>query len=105
MSITPRILNKDKDKFTTFHIRIMNGSNEDIVGRIKYKITMPNGKIEIKEINREEKIKAHSEANLYDKYYLKEDSPLGRYYVDGIFLWNGQNILSQTNENDFFDVK
>lgn len=105
MSISPKILNKNKDKYTTFHMRIMNNSDEDILGYIRYKITMPNGEIVIKEFDRKEKVKAHSQINLYDKYYLKNNPLEGRYYVDGMFFWDGQNILSETNKNDFFDVK
>lgn len=105
MSISPKILNKNKDKFTTFHMRINNNSNKDIEGYIKYKITKPDGRIEEKQFARTEKIEANSEINLYDKYYLEKNAPVGRYYVDGMFFWNDQNILSDTNKNDFFDVK
>ena len=43
MSISPKILDRKKDKFTTFHMRINNNSNEEILGYIKYKISKPNG--------------------------------------------------------------
>lgn len=105
MSILPKVLNKNKDKFTTFHMRIINNSHQDIEGYIKYKIINPDGEIEEKQFSRTERIKANSQINLYDKYYLKENSPIGRYYVDGMFFWNDKNILSETNQNDFFDVK
>ena len=39
------------------------------------------------------------------RYYIKEDYPIGRYYIEGRFLWNGEDILSDTNETDFFDVE
>jgi len=105
MSISPKVLDRKKDKFTTFHMRINNNSNEDISGYIKYKISKPNGKIEEKEFGRTEKIKANSQIDIYDKYYLEKDAQIGRYHVDGMFFWNNQNILSDTNKNDFFDVK
>lgn len=105
MSISPKVLYKGKDKYTTFHMNICNGSDEDIEGYISYKITMPNGKIDIKEFNRIEKIKANSEINLYDKYFIEEDFVTGRYFVDGRFFWEDQNILSDTNKNDYFDIK
>lgn len=105
MSISPKILNRNKDKFTTFHMKITNNSNEDIEGYISYKVTMPNGKIDLKEHGRVEKINAHSEINLYDKYYIDDSFQVGRYYVDGRFFWNNQNVLSDTNKNDFFDVE
>ncbi len=105
MSISPKILDRKKDKFTTFHMRINNNSNEDISGYIKYKISNPNGETEEKEFQRTEKIKANSQIDIYDKYYLEKDAQIGRYYVDGMFFWDNQNILSDTNKNDFFDVK
>ena len=104
MSISPKVLKKGKDKYTTFHMNIANGSDEDIEGYISYKITMPNGKIDVKEFNRIEKIKANSEVNLYDKYFINKEAVVGRYFVDGRFFWENQNILSDTNKNDYFDV-
>lgn len=104
MSITPKILDRKKDKYTTFHMNIQNGSNENIEGYISYKITKPNGEFDIKKFDRIEKIGAHSEINLYDKYYIDENSQVGRYFVDGRFFWDNQNILSDTNKNDYFDV-
>ncbi len=104
MSIFPKKLIKGKDRFTTFHMKICNNSNEDVCGQIKYKVIMPNGKIDEFNLNRTEKIEANSELNKYDKYYIKEDFPNGRYFVDGTFEWNDMNILSETNKNDFFDI-
>lgn len=104
MSIFPKKLIKGKDMFTTFHMKICNNSDADVDGKIKYKVIMPNGKIDEFYLNRVEKIEANSELNKYDKYYINEDFPLGRYFVDGTFEWNGMNILSETNKNDFFDV-
>jgi hypothetical protein len=52
-----------------------------------------------------EKIDAKSELNQYDKYYIKPNNPTGRYHVEGRFFWNGENILSETNETDYFDVE
>lgn len=105
MSISPKVLYRKKDTYTTFHMKIVNGSDEDIEGYISYKVTMPSGKIDVKEFNRTEKIKANSEVNLYDKYYINKESEVGRYFVDGRFFWEDQNILSDTNKNDYFDVK
>ena len=105
MSIFPKILSRDKDKFTTFHMNITNGSDEDIEGYISYKITKPNGEIDIKEFDRLEKIQAHSEINLYDKYYIDKNFQVGRYWVDGRFFWENDNILSDTNKNDYFDIE
>ena len=65
---------------------------------------MPDGKIDEVNFERIEKIKANSELNEYDKYYIKDDSPIGRYLVEGTFWWDGMNILSETNNNDYFDV-
>ena len=104
MSIFPKKLIKDQDAFTTFHMKICNNSEEDVKGQIKYKIIMPNGKVDNFDLNRTESIKAKSELNEYDKYYIKEEYPIGRYFVDGTFWWNGMNVLSDTNKNDFFDV-
>ena len=84
--------------------KIPNVSNEDVNGQIRYKIIMPNGKVDNFDLNRTESIKAKSELNEYDKYYIKEEYPIGRYFVDGTFWWNGMNVLSDTNKNDFFDV-
>ena len=105
MSIFPKKLIKEQDKFTTFHMRICNNSDEDIEGKISYKIIRPDNTIDKMEIDRIEKIAAESELNEYDKYYIKEDFPIGRYYVEGRFFWNGIDILSETNETDFFDVE
>lgn len=104
MSIFPKQLIKGKDLFTTFHMKICNNSDEDVNGQIKYKVIMPNGKIDEFYIDRIEKIEAKSQLNKYDKYYIKEDFPIGRYFVDGTFWWDDMNILSETNKNDFFDV-
>ena len=105
MSIFPKKLIKGQDEFTTFHMRICNGSDKDIEGKINYKIIRPDGKIDIMNFERIEKVEADSELNEYDKYYIKEDYPIGSYYVEGRFLWNGEDILSDTNETDFFDVE
>ena len=104
MSIKPKVVNIKKQNYTTFHMRINNGSNEDIEGYISYKVTMPNGEEKIVEYSRTERIMANSEINLYDKFYIEKNAQLGRYWVDGRFFWDNQNILSDTNENDFFDV-
>ncbi len=104
MSIFPKKVVKGKDMFTTFHMKICNNSNEDVSGQIRYKVVMPNGKIDEFNLNRTEEIKAESELNKYDKYYIKDSFPIGRYFVDGTFWWDGMNILSETNKNDFFDV-
>ena len=63
-----------------------------------------DGKIDEFDLNRLEKVEAKSELNKYDRYYIKENFQIGRYFVDGTFWWNGMNILSETNKNDFFDV-
>lgn len=104
MSIFPKRLIKGQDLFTTFHMKICNNSDEDIEGKIKYKIIMPDGKIDEMNFERVEKIEAKSELNEYDKYYIKDDFPTGRYFVEGTFWWDGMNILSETNNNDYFDV-
>ena len=104
MSIFPKKLIRGKDNFTTFHMKICNNLDEEVSGQIKYKIIMPNGKIDEFNLDRVEDIEANTELNKYDRYYINENFPVGRYYVDGTFLWNGINILSETNENDFFDV-
>lgn len=104
MSIFPKKIIKGQDLFTTFHMKICNNSEEDIEGKIKYKVIMPNGKIDEIVFERLEKVEATSELNEYDKYYIKEDFPIGRYFVEGTFWWNGMNILSETNNNDYFDV-
>ena len=104
MSIFPKRLIKGKDSFTTFHMKICNNSDEEVNGEIKYKVIMPDGKVDEFDLNRIEKIEAKSELNKYDKYYIKEDFPIGRYFVDGTFWWEDINILSETNKNDFFDV-
>ncbi len=104
MSIFPKKLIKGKDRFTTFHMKICNNSDEDVNGKIKYKVIMPSGKIDEFYLNRIEKVGAKSELDKYDKYYIPKDFPIGRYYVNGTFEWGGINILSETNKNDFFDV-
>ena len=104
MSIFPKKLIKGKDNFTTFHMKICNNSDEVINGQIKYKVIMPNGKIDEFNLNRIEQIECKSELNKYDNYYINATSPIGRYYVEGTFCWDGMNVLSETNENDFFDV-
>ena len=104
MSIFPKKLVKGKNTFTTFHMKICNNSEEDVEGKIKYKVIMPDGRIDEFNLKRTERIDAKSELNQYDKYYIEENFPLGRYFVEGTFVWNGMNILSETNENDFFDV-
>ena len=63
MSISPKILNRNEDKFTVFHMKIVNNSDENIEGYICYKVTMPNGKMDIKTFNRIERVNAHSELN------------------------------------------
>lgn len=105
MSIFPKKLIKGQDNFTTFHMRICNNSDEYIEGKINYKIIRPDGKIEEIKSDRIEKVDADSELNEYDRYYIKDNFPIGRYYVEGRFLWNGIDILSETNETDFFDVE
>ena len=104
MSIFPKRLIKGMDSFTTFHMKICNNSDEEVNGKIKYKVIMPDGNVDEIDLNRIEKIEAKSELNRYDKYYIKENFPIGRYFVDGTFWWDGTNILSETNKNDFFDV-
>ena len=105
MSIFPRKLIKGQDEFTTFHMKICNNSNENIEGKIYYKIFMPDGKIDEMKFERTEKIVAKSEFNRYDRYYIKPKNPTGRYHVEGRFLWNGENILSETNGTDYFDLE
>lgn len=105
MSIKPKILKKGKDEFTIFHMRIQNESEEEIIGNIQYHIKMPNGKIEEIKIKRKEVIQAHSELNRQDAYYLPQEAPIGRYQVEGRFYWGNQNILSDTNKTDFFDLE
>ena len=105
MSIFPKRLIKGQDEYTTFHMKICNNSNENIEGKINYKVTWPNGQIDEKCFERIEKIPAKSELNQYDKYYIIPKNPTGRYYVEGRFYWNGENILSETNETDYFDVE
>ena len=104
MSIFPKRLIKGMDSFTTFHMKICNNSDEDVNGKIKYKVIMPDGNVDEFNLNRIEKIEAKSELNRYDKYYIKENFPIGRYFVEGTFWWDGTNILSETNKNDFFDI-
>lgn len=104
MSISPKILDKTKDEFTTFHMRIANNSDEMIEGYISYKITMPNGIIDKKEFNRIEKINANSVIDLYDRYYINDSFASGRYYVDGRFFWDNQSVLPDTNKIDYFDI-
>ena len=104
MSIFPKRLIKGMDSFTTFHMKICNNSDEDINGKIKYKVIMPDGKIDEIVLNRIEKVEAKSELDKYDKYYIKENFPTGKYYVNGMFEWDGMNVLSETNKNDFFDI-
>lgn len=104
MSIFPKILTKGKDTFTTFHMKVCNNSDEAVEGQIKYKIVMPDGKIDEMNLNRTEKIKVGCELNRYDKYYIKENYLTGRYFVNGTFCCNGMSILSDTNKNDFFDI-
>ena len=104
MSIFPKRLIKGMDSFTTFHMKICNNSDEEVNGKIKYKVIMPDGNADEIDLNRIEKIEAKSELNRYDKYYIKENFPIGRYFVDATFWWDGTNILSETNKNDFFDV-
>ena len=86
------------------NISSKNFSARDIYNIAASNIIMPNGKIDNFDLNRTESIKAKSELNEYDKYYIKEEYPIGRYFVDGTFWWNGMNVLSDTNKNDFFDV-
>ena len=104
MSIFPKKLIKGQDEFTTFHMRICNNSDEDIEGKIKYKVIMPDGKIDDIDFSRTERIQANSELNEYDQYYIKDDFPIGRYFVEGTFWWDGMNVLSETNKDDFFDI-
>ena len=89
MSIFPKKLIKGKDNFTTFHMKIYNNSDEVINGQIKYKVIMPNGEIDEFNLNRIEQIEGKSELNEYDNYYINATSPIGRYYVEGSFCWNG----------------
>ena len=105
MSIFPKKLIKGQDEFTTFHMKICNNSDEDIKGKINYKIIMPDGNTDEIDCERIEKVDAKSELNRYDKYYIKPKHPIERYHVEGRFLWNGENILSETNETDFYDVE
>lgn len=105
MSICPKVLKKGKDEYTTFHMRIINGSQQEIRGRIEYTISMPNGKKDQMNLEKEIIVKANEEFNQYDSYYLPENPPIGRYEVDGKFYWEDKNILSATHPNDFFEVK
>ena len=104
MSIFPKKLIKGKDDFTTFHMRICNNSDEDIIGQIKYKVILPDGNSIEMDIDRTEKVEANSELNEYDNFYIKAEYPIGRYFVEGRFIWDGMDILSDTNKDDFFDV-
>ena len=82
MSIKPKVVNIKKQNYTTFHMRINNGSNEDIEGYISYKVTMPNGEEKIVEYNRTERIMANSEINLLNFSHLGILFSLG--YPSGI---------------------
>ena len=68
MSIFPKKLIKGKDDYTTFHMKICNNSDEVINGQIKYKVIMPNGKIDEFNLNRIEQIECKSELNEYDNF-------------------------------------
>ena len=87
MSIFPKKLIKGKDDFTTFHMRICNNSDEDIIGQIKYKVILPDGNSIEMDIDRTEKVEANSELNEYDNFYIKAEYPIGRYFVEGRFIW------------------
>lgn len=104
MSISPRVLKKGKNEFTVFHMNIKNNSNETIIGKIKYEIRKPNGKIDIMTIDRVEYIRGFSEINEYDEYHIGKDVEIGRYFVDARFVWGEESVLSETNKNDYFDV-
>ena len=96
MSIFPKKLIKGKDDFTTFHMRICNNSDEDIIGQIKYKVILPDGNSIEMDIDRTEKVEANSELNEYDNFYIKAEYPIGRYFVEGRFIWDGMDILLMT---------
>lgn len=105
MSIFPKQLKKGKDEYTTFHMKVVNGSDQDIIGQIRYKVTRPDNTVDIMNIDRQECVKANSEINQYDKYFFGKNPLTGRYFVEGRFHWGNESVLSETNENDFFDIE
>ncbi len=102
MSIFPRVIDREKDKFITLHMHIENNGDENIRGMIKFIITTPNG--EKKKIEDRVLIKKRTKENKYYKYKVKKNMIPGRYYVDGRFFFKGGQVRSKTYKTDFFDI-
>ena len=105
MSIYPRRANKSKDKSVTLHMKVINNGNYEITGQIRFTITLPNYKSEYIELNQVEKISPRSEIDRYYYYSISDITEIGRYYVNGRFFWNGEDLISETKDNDYFDVE
>ena len=105
MSIYPKIAKKSKDNIVTLHMKVINNSDSDIRGYIHYKITLPSDRVEFLQSSEEEIVPSGGEINRYYNYIISDITEAGRYSVDGRFFWDEENILSETYNNDYFDVE
>lgn len=102
MSIYPRIINKNKIEPVTLHMRIENNNKKDILGKMVFIITDP-----LKNKKKMEKIVVIKSMNIIEKYFIykiNNNSPIGRYLVDGRFYVGKKNIRSENYKTDFFEV-
>lgn len=102
MSIFPKKINKEIDKVVTLHMQINNPYNENIRGEIFFTISFPNNKKNI--IKKIVIVKKNSLINKYFKYKIDKNFENGRYWVDGRFLYDYGEAISETKDNDYFDI-
>jgi len=103
MSIFPKIIKKGENKSVTFHIHLENKTKKDIAGEIVFTITDPKDKKE--KIREKVIIKGLSKIDEYYNYPIKKNAPVGRYYVDGRFKFEKDEVRSETYRGDFFDIR
>jgi len=102
MSISPRVVVKDKDKFVKLHMHLENSSQDEIYGRIVFVIIDP--KKRKTKIQEKILLECLSKIDKYYNYEIKNNVLLGRYIVDGNFYFSEGKVRSETYKTDFFDV-
>ena len=102
MSIFPKVIQKGKNKSVTLHMHLENHSKKNISGCIVFVITDPKNKK--RKIKEKVIIKGLGKIDKYYNYFIRKNSPVGRYNVDGRFYFEKEEVRSETYKTDFFDV-
>lgn len=103
MSISPREISKDHHEPLIFHMRVSNHGKKKITGKVQMKVFDPSNKL-IKTITQQMSIPPQETKNVYKNFSPPKKLLLGKYKVQGLFIWNGRRFFSETSNNDFFRV-